>query len=134
MIGVPSPPARLVNYTTSARCLCLNFLAGFLGLGRPTALAVLPLRVQLSEVLGTSLGDLPPTLPSKTDGGGIFLLGQTLVEAVQSPDAIMPDTLSLAKRMALVLPLFQPATGREPLIMALPDECFSKPFVRTASF
>jgi hypothetical protein len=56
----------------------LRFLAGFLGLGRPTAFAFLPLRLQLLEVVRTSLGDLPPAPPSKTDGGGIFLLWQNL--------------------------------------------------------
>ena len=64
------------NYTTSARCLAINFSAGFLGLGRPTALALLPSSLQLPEVLRPSLGDLLPTLPSKLDGGGIFLLRQ----------------------------------------------------------
>jgi hypothetical protein len=80
------------NYTTtSARCLYLNFLAGFLGLGRPTALVVLPLRLQLLEVLGTSLGDLPPAFPSKTDGGGILLVCQNTVTFVLAADCIMHD-------------------------------------------
>lgn len=54
----------------------MSFLAGFLGLGRPAAFAFLPSRLQPLEVLRSALGDLPPTLPSKTDGGGILLLFQ----------------------------------------------------------
>ncbi len=84
--------------TTSARCFYLNFLAGFLGLGRPTALTVLPLCLQAFEVLRTSLRDLPPAFPSKTDGGGIFLLGQNLEDVLRTPKAIMPDRSWLTKR------------------------------------
>ena len=62
--------------TTSARCFTVGFSAGFLGLGRPTALALLPFSLQLAEVFRASLGDLLPTLPSKLDGGGIFFLRQ----------------------------------------------------------
>ena len=54
----------------------MYFSAGFLGLGRPTALALLPSSLQLPEVFRPSLGDLLPTLPSKLDGGGIFFLRQ----------------------------------------------------------
>jgi hypothetical protein len=50
--------------------------AGFLGLGRPTALALLAFSLQLAEVFRASLGDLLPSLPSKLDGGGIFFLRQ----------------------------------------------------------
>ena len=64
------------NNTTSARCFLADFLAGFLGLGRPTALALLPSSLQLPEVFRPALGDLLPTLPSKLDGGGIFFLRQ----------------------------------------------------------
>src|SRR5215467_11581088 len=60
--------------TTSARCFLADFLAGFLGLGRPTAFALLPSGLQLPEVFRSALGDLLPTLPSKCDGGGIFFL------------------------------------------------------------
>src|ERR1700682_5126457 len=65
-----------MNNTTSARCFSTNLLAGFLGLGRPTAFALLPSRLQLPEVFRPSLGNLLPTLPSKLDGGGIFPLRQ----------------------------------------------------------
>ena len=64
------------NNTTSARCFTMYFSAGFLGLGRPTALALLPSSLQLPEVFRPSLGDLRPTFPSKLDGGGIFFLRQ----------------------------------------------------------
>ena len=64
------------NNTTSARCFTMYFSAGFLGLGRPTALTLLPSSLQLPEVFRPSLGDLLPTLPSKLDGGGIFFLRQ----------------------------------------------------------
>ena len=64
------------NNTTSARCFTMYFSAGFLGLGRPTALALLAFSLQLAEVFRASLGDLLPTLPSKLDGGGIFFLRQ----------------------------------------------------------
>jgi hypothetical protein len=64
------------NNTTSARCFSMRLLAEFLGLGRPTALALLPFSLQLAKVFRASLGDLLPTLPSKLDGGGIFFLRQ----------------------------------------------------------
>jgi hypothetical protein len=54
------------------------FFRGLLGLGRPTAFAFFALRLQLPEVFSASLGDLPPTLPSKTEGGGVFLFRQKL--------------------------------------------------------
>jgi hypothetical protein len=65
-----------VDHGTSARCFTMYFSAGFLGLGRPTALALLPSSLQLPEVFRPSLGDLRPTFPSKLDGGGIFFLRQ----------------------------------------------------------
>src|SRR5258708_26093926 len=64
------------NNTTSARCFTMYFSARFLGLGRTTALTLLPSSLQLPEVLRPSLGDLLPTFPSKLDGGGIFFLRQ----------------------------------------------------------
>ena len=54
----------------------MSFLAGFLGLGRPTAFTVLAFTLKLAKVFRASLGDLLPTLPSKLDGGGIFFLRQ----------------------------------------------------------
>jgi hypothetical protein len=54
----------------------ITFLAGFLGLGGPAALALLPSSLQLPEVFRLALGDLLPTFPSKLDSGGIFFLGQ----------------------------------------------------------
>ena len=54
----------------------MNFSAGFLGLGRPTAFALFAFSLQLAKVFRASLGDLLPTLPSKLDGGGIFFLRQ----------------------------------------------------------
>jgi hypothetical protein len=65
-----------VDHGTSARCFTVDFSAGFLGLGRPTALALLPSSLQLPEVFRHSLGDLLPTFPSKFDSGGIFFLRQ----------------------------------------------------------
>ncbi len=50
----------------------MRLLAELLGLGRPTALAILAFSSQLAKVFRASLGDLLPTLPSKLDGGGIF--------------------------------------------------------------
>ncbi len=47
----------------------MRFLAEFLGLGRPTALAIFAFSSQLAKVFRASLGDLLPTLPSKLDGG-----------------------------------------------------------------
>ena len=67
---------KTYNNTTSARCFTMYFSAGFLGVGRPTAFALLPSRLQLPEVFRPSLGDLLPTFPSKLDGGGIFFLRQ----------------------------------------------------------
>jgi len=68
----------------------MNLLAGFLGLGRPTALALLALSLQLPEVFSPALGDFLPTLPSKLDGGGIFRFWQNSEEAL-SPDHIMHE-------------------------------------------
>ena len=67
---------QVYNNTTSARCFTVSCSAGFLGLGRPTALALLAFSLQLAEVFRASLGDLLPTFPSKLDGGGIFFLRQ----------------------------------------------------------
>ncbi len=69
----------------------MSFLAGFLGLGRPTALAILASSLELPEVFRASLGDLLPTLLSKLDGGGIFLLRQNSEGLAQSPGRIMHD-------------------------------------------
>ena len=66
----------MYNNTTSARCFGMVFSAGFLGLGRPTALALFPSSLQLPEVFRPALSDLLLTLPSKLDGGGIFFLRQ----------------------------------------------------------
>src|SRR5579862_5415052 len=60
----------------------MNLLAGFLGLGRPTALALLASSLQLPEVFSPALGDFLPTLPSKLDGGGIFRFWQNSEEAL----------------------------------------------------
>src|SRR5258707_14971072 len=79
------------DYTTSARCFTMYFSAGFLGLGRPTALALLAFSLQLAKVFRASLGDLLPTLPSKLDGGGIFLFCQNSEDAALAPDRIMHD-------------------------------------------
>ena len=70
----------MLKYTTSARCLAINSSSGFLGLGRPTALTLLSLRLELSKILRPAFRDLPPTLPSKLDGGGIFLACQNVDE------------------------------------------------------
>jgi len=66
-------------------------LAEFLGLGRPTALAILAFSLQLAKVFRASLGDLLPTLPSKLDGGGIFLFCQNLEGVASTPDGIMHE-------------------------------------------
>src|SRR5229473_2269647 len=79
------------NNITSARCFAMSFSAGFLGLGRPTALAVLASSLQLPEVFRAALGDLLPTLPSKLDGGGIFRFCQNSEEVASAPDRIMHD-------------------------------------------
>jgi hypothetical protein len=63
-------------YNSERSLFILVFFAELLGLGRPTAFALLPFRLQLPEVFSASFGNLPPTLPSKTDGGGIFLSRQ----------------------------------------------------------
>src|SRR5260370_146600 len=81
----------MYNNTTSARCFTMNFSAGFLGLGRPTALALLAFGLQLAKVLRASLGDLLPTLPSKLDGGGIFIFCQYLESVPSTPDGIMHE-------------------------------------------
>jgi hypothetical protein len=47
--------------------------------------------LQLAKVLRASLGDLLPTLPSKLDGGGIFLFGQNLEGVASTPDGIMHE-------------------------------------------
>jgi hypothetical protein len=67
----------------------MRFLAEFLGLGRPTALAILAFSLQLAKVFRSSLGDLLPTLPSKLDGGGIFLFCQNSEDVPSTPDCIM---------------------------------------------
>src|SRR6266851_9223577 len=81
----------MYNNTTSARCFAMSFSAGFLGLGRPTALALFASGLQLPEVFRAALGDLLPTLPSKLDGGGIFRFCQNSEEVASSPDRIMHD-------------------------------------------
>jgi len=78
----------------------MNFLAGFLGLGRPTALAFLPSRLQLLEVFRPALGDLLPTLPSKTDGGGIFLFCQNSEAETVPRNRIMHDKRTRPKDAA----------------------------------
>src|SRR5437016_3332944 len=88
---------RHYNNTTSARCFTMNFSAGFLGLGRPTALALLPFSLQLAKVFRASLGDLLPTLPSKLDGGGLFLFCQNSEDVALAPDCIMHDAWRCAK-------------------------------------
>jgi hypothetical protein len=45
--------------------------------------------LQLAKVFRASLGDLLPTLPSKLDGGGIFLFCQNLKGVALTPDGIM---------------------------------------------
>jgi hypothetical protein len=67
---------RLGVYNSERSLFKLLFIAGLLGLGRPTAFVFFSLRLELSKVFSALLGDLPPTLPSKTDGGGIFFLRQ----------------------------------------------------------
>ena len=79
------------DYTTSARCFATRLSARFLGLGRPTALAILAFSLQLAKVFRASLGDLLPTLPSKLDGGGIFLFSQNLEGVASTPDDIMHE-------------------------------------------
>jgi hypothetical protein len=71
----------------------MNFSAGFLGLGRPTALAFLAFRLELAKVFRASLGDLLPTLSSKLDSGGIFLFWQNSEDVALAPDGIMHDPL-----------------------------------------
>jgi hypothetical protein len=72
----------------------MSFSAGFLGLGRPTAFTVLAFSLQLAKVFRASLGDLLPTLPSKLDGGGIFLFCQNSEDVASAPDRIMHDPQS----------------------------------------
>jgi hypothetical protein len=67
----------------------MHFSAGFLGLGRPTALALPPFSLQLAKVFRASLGDLLPTLPSKLDGGGIFIFWQDSEDVTSAPNGIM---------------------------------------------
>jgi hypothetical protein len=62
---------------------------GLLGLGRPTAFALLPFCLQLPEVVSASLCDLPPALPSKSDGGGIFLSRQNWESETSTPGVFM---------------------------------------------
>ena len=69
----------------------MSLLAWFLGLGRPTALALPAFSLQLAKVFRASLGDLLPTLPSKLDGGGIFLFWQNSDDLASAPDRIMHD-------------------------------------------
>jgi hypothetical protein len=47
--------------------------------------------LQLAKVFRASLGDLLPTLPSKLDGGGIFLFWQNLEGVASTPDGIMHE-------------------------------------------
>jgi len=70
----------------------MSFSAGFLGLGRPTALALFASGLQLPEVFRAALGDFLPTLPSKLDGGGIFRFCHNSEEVASTPDRIMHDT------------------------------------------
>src|ERR1700739_34841 len=88
---------RHYNNTTSARCFSTNFSTGFLGLGRTTALALLAFSLQLAKVFRASLGDLLPTLPSKLDGGGIFLFWQNSADVALAPDGIMHDAYLLSQ-------------------------------------
>lgn len=69
----------------------MSLLAGFLGLGRPTAFALFAFSLQLAKVFRASFGDLLPTLPSKLDGGGIFLFCQNLERVASTPDGIMHE-------------------------------------------
>ena len=72
------------------RSLFINLLfAGLLGLGRPTAFALLSLRLQLPEVFSASLGDFLPALPSKTDGCGVFLFCQKWESVSSTPGPIL---------------------------------------------
>jgi hypothetical protein len=72
----------------------MSLLTGFLGLGRPTTPAILAFSLQLTKVFRASLGDLLPTLPSKLDGGGIFLLCQNSEDVASTPTRIMHDMQS----------------------------------------
>ena len=47
--------------------------------------AILAFSLQLAKVFRASLGDLLPTLPSKLDGGGIFLFWQNLEGVASTP-------------------------------------------------
>ena len=88
----------MYKYTTSARCFTISFLARFLGLGRPTALALFASGLQLPEVFRSALGDLLPTLPSKLDGGGIFRFCQNSENVASAPDRIMHDVYRGTKK------------------------------------
>jgi hypothetical protein len=67
----------------------MSFSSRFLGLGRPTALALFASSLQLSEVFSPALGDFLPTLPSKLDGGGIFRFWHNSEEAAPASNSIM---------------------------------------------
>jgi hypothetical protein len=92
-----------VDHGTSARCFTMYFSAGFLGLGRPTAFALLSSSLQLPEVLRPSLGDHIPTLPSKLDGDGIFLSWHNSEDVALAPgllcmtDAVQPKSSKSSK-------------------------------------
>src|SRR5262245_31996581 len=64
------------QYYNERSLFSTEFLAGFLGLRWATASSILPLGLQLFEILRTALRDLPPAFPPKSDGRGIFLLCQ----------------------------------------------------------
>ena len=75
----------------------MRLLPGFLGLGRPTALALLAFSLKLAKVFRPSLGDLLPTLPSKPDSGGIFLFWQNSEDVALAPDRIMHEPCLLSQ-------------------------------------
>ena len=115
---VHSKKLLTVDLGTSARCFSIRLLAGFLGLGRPTALALLTFSLQLAKVFSASFGDLLPTLPSKLDGGGIFLSWQNLEDATLAPDCIMHDPQSTPKENAERLASFPDRRFRTPFLIA----------------
>ena len=90
-VPLSCPLTKRSYYTTSARCFATRLSARFLGLGRPTALALLTFSLQLAKVFRASLGDLLPTFPSKLDGSGIFLFGQNSDDSASTLDRIMPE-------------------------------------------
>jgi hypothetical protein len=98
----------------------MNLLAGFLGLGRPTALALLALSLQLPEVFSPALGDFLPTLPSKFDGGGIFRFWQNSEEAL-SPNRIMHDNNSQPKFPAILEQTSETTVSRGDARLDRPD-------------